>query len=302
MNTIEAFEKDILLQVKFLKTLKIKQQIPKINQKQTIFCGSGDSFAAALLAEVHSNFTVKAFDPLDLLKNKSLLQKNDVCIISISGKTISNIKVGRLARKSIAITSNPKSKLGQICKHVIPLKFPNSDVFTAGSISFLDSALTCISLIKKLKIQNPNKIFKEAEKQSMKIKLGKKVFFLGDLYTYPIAMYAAAKIFEILGITAFYERLEQFSHMELFSTAPGDTVIIFEQKNLHNSRLKQNLKKAGIKVIHPTLRNPDKISEFLFYIFFSQLVPLNIAKENKQKECHFVTSKKLRKISDNMIY
>ena len=138
MNTIEAFEKDILLQVKFLKTIKIKQQIPKINQKQTIFCGSGDSFAAALLAEVHSNFTVKAFDPLDLLKNKSLLQKNDVCIISISGKTISNIKVGRLARKSIAITSNPKSKLGQICEHVIPLKFPNSDVFTAGSISFLE--------------------------------------------------------------------------------------------------------------------------------------------------------------------
>jgi len=37
VNTIEAFEKDILLQVKFLKTLKIKQQIPKINQKQTIF-------------------------------------------------------------------------------------------------------------------------------------------------------------------------------------------------------------------------------------------------------------------------
>jgi len=254
------------------------------------------------LAEAHSNYYVKAFDPLDLLKYKSLLKKKDVCIVSISGKTISNIKVGRLARKSIAITSNPKSKLGQTCKQVIPLKFPNSDVFTAGSISFLDSALTCISFIKKLKIKKPTEIFNEAKKQSLKIKLGKKVFFLGDLYTYPIAMYAAAKIFEILGITAFYERIEQFSHMELFSTAPGDTVIIFEQKNLHNSRLKQNLKKAGIKVIHPTLRNSDKISEFLFYIFFSQLVPLNIAKENKQKECHFVTSKKLRKISDNMIY
>ena len=134
MNTIDAFEKDILLQVKFLKTLKTNQQILKINQKQTIFCGSGDSFAAALLAEAHSNYAVKAFDPLDLLKNKSLLLKNDVCIISISGKTISNIKVGRLARKSIAITSNPKSKLGQICKHVIPLKFPNSDIFNGKSL------------------------------------------------------------------------------------------------------------------------------------------------------------------------
>lgn len=302
MQTIEAFEKDIALQVKFLPKFKPNKLIPISRQKNTIFCGSGDSFAAALLAEAHSNYSIKAFDPLDLLKNKSLLLKNDVCIISISGKTISNIKVGRLARKSIAITSNPKSKLGKTCKHVIPLKFPNSDVFTAGSISFLDSALTCISLIKKFKIQNPNEIFKEAEKQSRKIKLGKKVFFLGDLYTYPIAMYASAKIFEILGIPAFYERLEQFSHMELFSTAPGDTVIIFEQKNLHNSRLKHNLKKAGIKVIHPTFRNSDKIAQFLFYTFFSQLVPLNIAKDHKQKECHFVTSKKLRKISDKMIY
>jgi fructoselysine-6-P-deglycase FrlB-like protein len=302
VNTINTYEKDVLLQVKFLKTLKIKQQFPKIKQNQTIFCGSGDSFASAMLAEAHSQYTVKAFDPLDLLKNKSLLQKNDVFIVSISGKTISNIKVGRQARKSIAITSNPKSKLAQTCKHTIPLKFPNSDVFTAGSISFLDSALTCISLIKKFKIQNPDSIFKEAQKQSKKVKFGKKVYFLGDLYTYPIAMYAAAKIFEILGITAFYERLEQFSHMELFSTTPGDTVIIFEHKTHHNSRLEQNLKKAGLKVFHPILKNHDKISEFLFYTFFSQLVPLNLAKEKKQKECHFVTSKKLRKISDNMIY
>jgi len=302
MNTIEAFESDILLQIPYLQKFTSQKQLSIKKQKKTIFCGSGDSLAAALLAEAHSNYFVKAFDPLDLLKNKSLLKKKDVCIVSISGKTISNIKVGRLARKSIAITSNPKSKLGQTCKQIILLKSPNSDVFTAGSISFLDSALTCISLIKKLKIKKPNEIFNEAKKQSLKSKLGKKVFFLGDLYTYPIAMYAAAKIFEILGITAFYERIEQFSHMELFSTAPGDTVIIFEQKNLHNSRLKQNLKKAGINVIHPTLRNSDKISEFLFYIFFSQLVPLNIAKENKQKECHFVTSKKLKKISDNMIY
>ena len=302
MQTIEAFEKDIALQVNFLPKFKSPKSISISKQKNTIFCGSGDSFAAAMLAEAHSNNVVKAFDPLDLLKNKSLLQKNDVYVISISGKTISNIKVGKLARNSTAITSNPKSKLGNACNHVIPLKFPNSDVFTAGSISFLDSALTCISLIKKNKIKNPKEIFKEAKKQSVEIKLGKKVFFLGDLYTYPIAMYAAAKIYEILGKTSFYERIEQFSHMELFSTSPGDTVIIFEQKNSHNSRLKQNLKKAGIKVIHPTFRNSDKISQFLFYTFFSQLLPLNLAKENKQKECHFVTSKKLRKISDKMIY
>ncbi len=173
---------------------------------------------------------------------------------------------------------------------------------TAGSISFLDSALTCISLVNSFKIKNAEKIFAEALKQAKNVKLGKRNFFLGNLHTYPIALYGAAKLFEILGSAAFYERLEQFSHMELFSTNPGDAVIIFEEKNKHNAALARNLKNAGILVIQPTTKYTDKISQFLFYTFYSQLVPLFLAKKKNQKDCHFVTSKKLRKISDNMIY
>jgi glucosamine 6-phosphate synthetase-like amidotransferase/phosphosugar isomerase protein len=182
------------------------------------------------------------------------------------------------------------------------LRFPNSDVVTAGSISFLDSALTCISLVKSFKIKNPEKIFAAAVKQAKKVKLGTRIFFLGNLYTYPLALYGAAKIFEVLGFAAFYERLEQFSHMELFSSKPGDTVIIFEQKNPHNIQLVKNLKKARLDIIQPTIQYADKISQFLFYTFFCQLVPLFLAKKKQQKQCHFVTAKKLRKISDNMIY
>ena len=302
MNTISALEKDILLQVQNLSRFKPQISLNPIQQKNSIFCGSGDSLAASMLAEAFSESKVKAIDPLDLLKNKSIAQKNDVYIVSISGRTISNVKVAKLARKSIAITANPNSKLANVCNKIIPLKFPNSDVVTAGSISFLDSALTCISLVMPFKIKNSEKIFKDAINQCKKVKLGNKIFFLGDLYTYPLALYGAAKIFEVLGLDAFYERLEQFSHMELFSTKPGDTVIIFEQKNSHNTLLSKNLKKAGIHVIQPNLKYTDKISQFLFYTFFSQLVPLFLAKKNQQKECHFVTAKKLRKISDNMIY
>ncbi len=166
----------------------------------------------------------------------------------------------------------------------------------------MDSALTCISLVKSFSIKNSEKIFNDAINQSKKVTLKNKIFFLGNLFTYPLALYGAAKLYEILGLTAFYERLEQFSHMELFSTKPGDTVIIFEQKNPHNTQLSKNLKKAGIHVIQPTTKYSDKISQFLFYTFFSQLVPLFLAKKKHQKECHFVTAKKLRKISDNMIY
>lgn len=302
MNTISVLEKDILIQVQNLSRFEPPPQLNTIQQKRSIFCGSGDSLAASMLAEAFSERKVKAIDPLDLLKNKSIAQKNDVYIVSVSGKTLSNIKVAKLARKPIAITANPQSKLAIVCNRTILLNFPNSDVITAGSISFLDSALTCISLVMPFRIKNSEKIFNDAINQSKKIKLESKIFFLGNLYTYPLALYAAAKIFEILGLDAFYERLEQFSHMELFCTKPGDTVIIFEKKNPHNTLLSKNLKKAGINVIQPTMKYTDKISQFLFYTFFSQLVPLFLAKKNQQKECHFVTAKKLRKISDNMIY
>lgn len=302
MSTISALEKDILLQVQNLARFEARPQIREAIQNHCVFCGSGDSLAACMLAEAYSDCRVKAIDPLDLLKNKSIAQNNDVYIVSISGRTISNIKIAKMARKSIAITSNPQSKLTKVCDRTIHLKFPNSDVVTAGSISFLDSALTCISLVRSFKIKNSEKIFAEAVNQAKKVNLGKRNFFLGNLHTYPIALYGAAKLFEILGASAFYERIEQFSHMELFSSQPGDTVFVLEPKNLHNSQLAKNIKKAGLDVICPPIKYGDKISQFLFYTFFVQLVPLFLAKKQKQKDCHFVTAKNLRKISDKMIY
>ena len=56
-------------------------------------------------------------------------------------------------------------------------------------------------------------------------------------------MYCAAKFYELLGYDVHYCRIEQFSHMELFSAKRGDTVIIFEEKNPHTKQLGENLKK-----------------------------------------------------------
>lgn len=302
MNTIQALEKDILLQVQCLSKFNPPPMLNAAHQKNSIFCGSGDSLAACMLAESFSGYAVKAADPLDLLKNKSIAKSHEVHIVSISGRTISNIKVAKLARKSFAITSNPDSKLAKACDKTIPLTFPNSDVVTAGTISFLESALTCISLVHHFKIPNVSKIFNDAVALSKKIKLQKRVFFLGNLHTYPVAMYCAAKLFEILGHDAYYERLEQFSHMELFSAKKGDTVIILEEKTPHNASLIKNLKSVGLNVIHPNPKSKNKIHQFLFFTFLFQLVPLMMAKKRHQKDCHFVTAKKLRKVSDNMIY
>jgi glucosamine 6-phosphate synthetase-like amidotransferase/phosphosugar isomerase protein len=302
MKTIEALENDILLQIPYLQDFSPKKPIPEKKQNKTIFCGSGDSLAAAMLAESFSNFKVHAVDPLDLRKNPTLLKKNHIYIISISGNTISNVKVAQIANDPIAISSNYQSKLVKACSKRILLDYPTAGVFTSGSIGFIASALTCISLVSRFKIKNELDLFKRAIIESKKMRLGKKIFLIGNMHTYPIAMYGAAKFYELLGKDAHYERIEQFMHMGVFSANPGDTVIIFEEKNPHNVRISKNLKKFGLRVFQPDSGTKDKISQVIFFSLVSQLTPLFYAKKKHQKDCYFVTAKKLRHASSVMIY
>ena len=302
MKTIEALENDILLQIPYLQEFSSQRKISKKLLPKTIFCGSGDSLAASMLAEAFSDFQVRAIDPLDLLKNKKILKNKQLYLISISGNTSSNIKTAKLAKNPIAITYHPKSKLAQTCAKNIILDYPSIGVFTAGSIGFLASALTSLSLVSDFKIKRVLDIFKTAILESKKIKLGKKIFIIGNQFTYPLAMYCAAKFFEILGSDAHYERIEQFMHMGVFSAKKGDVVIIFEEKNRHTEQISKNLKKLGLKVFQPKIGSKDKISQVIFLSFFSQMTPLFHAKKNRQKECYFVSAKKLRTASSNMIY
>ena len=300
MNSIEAYERDIYLQLDFLKSFRKQKTLSANQQKNILFSGSGDSLVSSLLAESFSGGVVKAMDPLDLYRNKELVKSKHVYFVSISGNTITNIKVARIAKKSIAITSKPHSRLANTSNRIISLVSPNSGVFTAGSISFLESALTCISLVKNIQIPKIT-LFAKANSFAKKIKISKRIFVLGNLYTFPLAMYCAAKFYEILGYDVHYSRIEQFSHMELFSAKKGDTVIIFDEKNPHTKQLGKNLKKIGINVIHPDLPS-EKLSQVIYCTFFSQLVSLYEAKKKRKKECHFVTAKNIRNVSNQMIY
>jgi len=301
MNTIEAYEKDIELQLDFLKSFRKQKPISHNQQKNTIFSGSGDSLVSVMLAESFSGGIVKAMDPLDLYNNKQLVKLKHVYFVSISGNTITNIKVAKIAKRTTAITSKPKSRLANASDEIILLNAPNNTVFTAGSISFLESALTCISLVKKITIPKGSKLFSKAKTDAKKAKVSKRIFILGNLFTFPLAMYCAAKFYEILGYDAHYSRIEQFSHMELFSVQKGDTVIIFEEKNSYNKKLERNLKKIGINVIHPNMPS-KKISQMIYCTFFSQLLTLFEAKKKRKKDCHFVTAKNIRNVSNQMIY
>lgn len=300
MNSIEAYERDIHLQLDFLKSFRKQKTLSANQQKNILFSGSGDSLVSSLLAESFSGGMVKAMDPLDLYRNKELVKSKHVYFVSISGNTITNIKVARVAKKAIAITSQPQSRLAHASDRIIPLVSPNSGVFTAGSISFLESALTCISLVKNIQIPKVT-LFARADSFAKKAKISKRIFVLGTFHTFPLAMYCAAKFYEILGYDVHYSRIEQFSHMELFSAKKGDTVIIFDEKNSHTKQLGNNLKKIGINVIHPDIPS-EKLSQMIYCTFISQLVPLYEAKKKRKKECHFVTAKEIRKVSNQMIY
>ncbi len=302
MNTIKAFEKDIFFQIGFLEDFKPQKALTFLQQKNTIFCGTGDSYAAAVLGESFSNYAIRAADPLDLIKNPTIPKNSHLYLISISGNTVSNVKCCNLGKKSTAITANKKSKLAKECNKIIELKYKSAGLFTSGSVGFLASALTCISLASKIRIPNTKNMFFLAETISKNVKLSGTIYIIGNLHTYPVAMYAVAKLYEILGISAQYEKIEQFSHMGLFSVKENDTVIILEQTNSYNLQLSKNLKKLGLNVIQADPQTTNKISQVLFYIFLSQLIPLNIAKEKKQKECYFVTAKKIRDASSEMIY
>jgi len=301
MNTIEAYEKDIELQLHFLKSFRKQKPLSYNQQKGVIFSGSGDSLASAMLAESFSDGMVKVMDPLDLYKNKQLVKSKHVYFVSISGNTLTNIKVAKIAKRATAITSKPESRLAKASDETILLTAPNNEIFTAGSISFLDSALTCISLIKKIVIPKDSKLFLKAKIDAKKANVSKRIFVLGNLFTFPLAMYCAAKFYEILGYDAHYSRIEQFSHMELFSVQKGDTVIIFEEKNSHNKQLGMSLNKVGINVIHPSMPS-TKMAQMIYCTFFSQLLALFEAKKKRKKDCHFVTAKKIRNVSNQMIY
>jgi len=300
LNSIEAYEKDIELQSDFLKSMKLQKSLSKIHQKNSIFSGSGDSLVSAMLAESFSDGLVSAIDPLDLFENKNLVKSKNLYFVSISGNTITNIKTAKHAKNSIAITTHNESRLAKVSKKSILLNAPNNGIFTAGSISFLESALTCISLVKKITIPRGNFLSK-VKTDVKKFKISKKIFVLGTYHTFPLAMYCAAKFYELLGHDTHYCKLEQFSHMELFSAKKGDTVIIFEEKNPHTKQLSSLLKKNGINVIHPNIPSA-KLSQMLYCTFFSQLLPLIEAKKKRKKDCHFVLAKNIRNISNQMIY
>ena len=308
MNTIEAYEKEIGFQISDLPRFIRESKINKLNandQERCVFTGTGDSFAAAMVAEFASNNIVKCIDPLNICLNPSIVKDKLLYVLSISGNTNANVEAvkfaNRYAAKTIAVTANKESKLAKVCKEVIELKYRNVGMLTAGSISFTSSMMVCLSLVRNVNITNVERLFNSAENDAETIKLNGHVYILGNWITYPLAIYGCAKIYEVLGMKAQHVMLEQFCHMQLFSVKEGDTILVLSNDG-KAKELSAELASDGYKshIFGPKGKMLEE--RLLYYSFLLQLIVLNNAKRLQLKECYFITNDRLREISSSLIY
>src|SRR2546425_5345294 len=112
---------------------------------ELVFTGSGDSYAAALFAREVSGGVACVEDPYELLANPAGARRKVVVVISVSGKTRTNLllarKLAKIAKKTIAITSNSDSPLARKCSETLLLRYRKSGRLTAGTVSFTSSLL-----------------------------------------------------------------------------------------------------------------------------------------------------------------
>ena len=258
-------------------------------------------------------------DPSDVLRNPRLAAGlHRLYLVSVSGNTIANIRAAReFSEVAVAITASPNSRLAAASKAgVMPVEFSRAgDAATAGSASFVLSAIACVSLVCDIRgaIRDVSETFERARLDASEIRVEGSLYMLGDLLTYPLAMYGAAKFYEVLGYDARYVRTEQFSHMELFSARRGDTVLFLEVPGARTYGLLDTLGEAGINAVipgsmrgaAPGAKGADAESDFshaLYCAFLTQMMALNMADRRNLEECHFVDARTMRHASNASIY
>jgi fructoselysine-6-P-deglycase FrlB-like protein len=231
VNSIEAMELEVISQLEKLPSSWLPKQ-----EKNCLFVGSGDSFAACLAAQHASGFKALCCLPHDLVANPSIAADRVVYFVSISGRTKANILAARAARKygseTVAVTSNPESPLAETCDDLLKIKYDRTSVTTAGTISFTLSLMTCLSLVMDVQTpKNLNALFAQAERHARAFARRKQAsvqsyYILGNAILLPIAVYGALKLNEVIGAKALAYSTEEFCHSPLFSIEERDAILI----------------------------------------------------------------------------
>jgi fructoselysine-6-P-deglycase FrlB-like protein len=312
MNAIEAMQEEIEYQVQDLYKLELSSPV-----SNCLFVGSGDSYIAGLAAQYYSSSHAICCSPIDIIKNHLLVKRRNLFVVSISGNTQANILAAKIAKKYgvgtiSALTAKSSSRLAKSCDQTIELKYKNTGITTAGTISFTLSMIKCISLSTELQLpSNIRKTYSRAEKQAKQAisKIDDKsnnsntsYFILGNSQLHAIALYGALKFNEIFGAKAIAYPAEEFCHSPLFSIKDTDQTIVLGGDAYDNSRkLSKRLNEEGFSSVHVGFKSTG-IELLLQSTFFIQLFVLKLAQKYGLTSCYFLRNKKLLRVSSDFIY
>jgi fructoselysine-6-P-deglycase FrlB-like protein len=288
-----------------------------------LFVGSGDSYIAGLAAQYFSGSRAICCSPIDIIKNPLLVKRRNLFVVSISGNTQANIIAAKIAKKHgvgtiSALTARSSSRLAKSCDQTIELKYKNTGITTAGTISFTASMIKCISLSTELQLpSNLRKMYNRAENQAKQAisKIDDKsnssssstsYFILGNSQLHAIAMYGALKFNEVFGAKAMAYPTEEFCHSPLFSIKETDQAIVLGGEEDHDdddnsSKLSKRLNEEGFASVHVGFK-PTGIELLLQATFFIQLFVLKLAQKYSLTSCYFLRNEKLLRVSSDFIY
>jgi fructoselysine-6-P-deglycase FrlB-like protein len=314
MNAIEAMQSEIEYQVQDLHKLHLSSPV-----SNCLFVGSGDSYIAGLAAQYFSGSRAICCSPIDIIKNPLLVKRRNLFVVSISGNTQANILAAKIAKKHgvgtiSALTARSSSRLAKSCDQTIELKYKNTGITTAGTISFTASMIKCISLSTELQLpSNLRKMYNRAENQAKqaiskiddKSNSSTSYFILGNSQLHAIAMYGALKFNEVFGAKAMAYPTEEFCHSPLFSIKETDQAIVLggeeDDDDDNSSKLSKRLNEEGFASVHVGFK-PTGIELLLQATFFIQLFVLKLAQKYSLTSCYFLRNEKLLRVSSDFIY
>jgi len=287
-----------------------KTTFPKLKPSKLIFAGSGNSYAASVFAQELSQSQAVASDPYELLTNIKRTRGKTLVIVSVSGRTRTNVELARkakdIATNRIAITANSESPLAKECDETLQLKYRTTGILTSGTVSFTTSLLACAFLLGSLPrtIQVKTTLTDNVSlATNLKQSSEGSFLFTGSGVNYALSLYGAAKINEVLGAKAEAAYPEQLGHAKLFTIDKRRDVIVCISSGRDKARATHELlRKHGFRSILLTISKRDVIDGSLQSIVHLQQLVLALAKKRGIQELEVLSDTKRLRLSDKMIY
>ena len=303
---MKAFVEEVKSQPHILEEFS-RSRFPRA-ERGAILVGAGDSYSAAMSGFFSSGGACVALDPYHLASAPETAKGVDVFLISVSGRTASNLaaarRVRRLASRTIGITSDDGSELAGLVDEVVrlPMRYvPRAP----GLLSYSLSLLAVLKIAGREERCDFEGAYAAAQKDdgSMGWANGT-TYFLGNSLAYPAAMYAAAKTYEFFGARAHPQLLEEFSHLELFSLGHSDVVNVFSAFDPlgGSGKLAGALARQGYESHLVPGRGTSKTEQLFHAVFATQLSVLRRAGKLGLSAPGFLAAAERLAVSDSMIY